>query len=154
MINGESVESRLVQLPGRARTTLVFKVMEASTGSLNVRLGNVSGVLTVQEPSSISLFGLYARPYEVNPGDTVNITYQAYNRGQSRSTLFLKLILDGEVAGNRTIEVAGGADSYGEFQIIAKPLTGSSDHETHKFQLGGLSSDFLVVKNGYHTLMV
>ncbi len=152
-VNSEVKGNESVQLAGGETTTVSFLVTETVLGNYTIKIGNATGTLSVQPPSTIKLTNIIVRPYEVWAGETVTITARATNPGAQVSSLSLKLQMDGEVVEAKTLTLAAGADGSLDFSVVAPPLKGG-DSTIHMVDLNGFVGGFMVVKNGYHTLAV
>ncbi len=157
-VNGEVKGSKTVQLSGGETTSVAFTLTEAANGNYAVMIGNATGTLSVQNPSTIKLTGMIVKPYEVWAGQTVTVTVKGTNQGTDVSSLSLKLkvgtTLDNlQTVQTKTLTAAAGADGSVDFIVTADPLPGG-DSLTYLVDVNGVQGGFLVVKNGYHSLSV
>lgn len=153
-INGAVKETKEVQLSGGTTTTVKFTVTESTKGSYTVKVGDLTGTLSIQGPSTISLTALVVRPYEVWAGDTVTVIAKGTNQAAEASSLSVKLRIDNEVVETKTLHIAGGSTGEVQFSVIAKALEAGQNSKSYSINVGTLSGGFLVVKSGYHTLNV
>jgi hypothetical protein len=158
VINGEVKSSQTLQLSGGETGIVAFTATEIVKGSHEIKIGNINGTLSVQDPSTIKLTNLFVKPYEVWAGQTVTATVKGINTGSATSSVSLKLKIttsasETKVLETKTFTLAAGADGSVDFSIVAPSLQGS-DSSTFLVDVNGMQGGFMVVKNGYHTLNV
>ncbi len=153
-INGAVKETKSVQLSGGATATVQFTVTQSTRGTYAVKVGDLTGTLSVQGPSTISLTGLVVKPYEVWAGETITIIAKGTNQGAEASSMSVKLKIDGEVVETKTFQLLGGASGEVQFAVTAKALEPGQSSKSSAVSIGSMSGGFLVVKTGYHTLNV
>ena len=152
-VNNEVKDTKTVLLSGGEASNVAFTTSQTAKGTYTIMIGNVTGTLSIQDPSKITLTNIIVRPYEVWAGETVTITARGTNAGSEASTLSLKLEIDDAVIESKPLQLAAGADGSVDFAIKAEALKGG-DSTTHIVDVNGLQGGFMVVKNGFHTLNV
>ena len=157
-VNGVVKGTKTLELPGGATSTVAFTVTETAKGNYSIKIGNATGTLSIQAPSTITLTGLIVRPYEVSAGQIVTITAKGNNNATDVSSLSLKLKVGTQASDMQTVEtktltLAARAEGSVEFTVTAAPLPGG-DSLTYLVDVNGIQGGFLVVKSGYHTLNV
>ena len=158
LVNGEVKGTKTVELSGGETATVAFTVTETTKGSYTIKIGNVTGTLSIQAPSTITLTNLIVRPYEVSAGQTVTITAKGNNNATDVSSLSVKLKVGTQASDMQTVEtktltLAGLAEGSLDFTVTAAPLPGG-DSLTYLVDVNGMQGGFLVVKSGYHTFNV
>jgi hypothetical protein len=148
-INNVVKETKSIELAGGQSSTVEFTIAQAAKGTYAIAVGNLTGELSVQDASLITLTNMFVKPYEVWVGEAVTVTVAVKNPGADLSSKSLKLMVDGEVVETKTATVAGGFSSNVEFTVIAK-TEGSHKVAVNELSYGG----FKVVKTGFHTLSV
>jgi hypothetical protein len=157
-VNGVVQGSKTVELSGGETTTVAFTVTESAKGDYTIMVGNVTGTLSVQGPSTIKFTNLIVKPYEVWAGQTVQVSAKATNEGTTSSSVTVKLKVGTdqnnlEVVESKTLTLAPGADGTVDFTIVAPSLPGG-DSQTYVIDVNGMPGGYMVVKDGYHTLNV
>jgi hypothetical protein len=157
-VNGAVQSSITVDLSGGETTTVAFTVTESAKGDYTISVGDATGTLSIQGPSTIKLSNLIVKPYEVWAGETVHVSAKAVNEGSTQSSTTVKLRVGTgqnslETVETKTITLPAGAEENVEFTIVAPPLPGG-DSQTYVIDLNGLPGGYMVVKDGYHTLNV
>ncbi len=153
IVNSETKGTKSGQLSGGATDDLVFSVTQTSKGNYTISVGNITGTLSVQDPSTIVLNGVFVKPYEVWAGDTVTVTVQGTNTAAQASTLPLKVKVDGVVAESASFQLPPNQQGNTVFSITAPPLQSGSSF-VHSVDVNGKKGYFMVVKNGFHSLSV
>jgi len=154
MVNNTEKEKKTLQLLGGEIATVEFNVTENTKGNYAVRVGNLTGIFSIQGPSTISIDSVFIKPYEVWAGQNVTVTVSATNKGSEPSSLPIKVTIEDEVAETRVVQLPGGANSAVIFNIAAPPLDGTQNSKTYSVDVNGYVGGFMVVKTGYHTLSV
>ena len=105
-------------MSGGETATVAFTVTENVKGTYIIKIGNATGTLSVQDPSTIKLTNLFVKPYEVWAGQTVTVTVKGTNTGTETSSLSLKLKMSTSTSDIKTVETktltldAGANGSY------------------------------------------
>ncbi len=142
-------ETKTAQLSGGESTTVQFTVTEAAIGTYSIKIGSLTGELSVQGPSTVQLDNMFVKPYEVWVGDTIAVTVKTSNPGSETSSISLKLVVDNVTKETKTVTLAAGAKQDVVFTTKAE-TEGSHNVAVNTLTYGG----YKVVKNGYHTLSV
>ncbi|HTY73976.1 MAG TPA: CARDB domain-containing protein [Candidatus Nanoarchaeia archaeon] len=153
IVNGEVSSAQTVQLSGSETTSVVFIVTEGVKGNYTISVGNLTATLSVQDPSTIRITGMFVKPYEVQAGQPVTIIVSGSNPGSSESSLPLKVKVDGILVQTQTLTIAPGSSGSLTITLTAEPLQGG-DSQIHVIDVSGTQGGYLVVKDGYHTLNV
>jgi hypothetical protein len=148
IINSVQVSTRTISLSGAESTTLQFSVTETIGGTYIVSVGGLSGSFQVKSTQALFLSSMTVSPNEVWPGQQITITVQASNSGSKDTDLPVNLIVDGQVSDNQTVHLPAG-----ESALIVFTLTAQSEG-THSLNVNGIIGNYVVVKSGYHTLIV
>ena len=152
-INDVVKDTRNVTLAGGAYEIVEFSYIETVVGNRSVKVGELVGAFIVKpappEASNIILSDLKVDPYEVWADEPVTLTATAKNPTTETDSLTVKIIVDDIVIEYRVIELEAGATRTVEFTVNA-----SSSEGKHTVKLNTLSGAYVVVKTGYHTLMV
>ena len=159
-IDGVNVETKSVTVSGGATAVVEFGVTEATAGTYNVAVDNLSGSFSVEAPvpasEDVILTRLVVTPYEVWEGETVTIRATANNLAAEESTLHARLLIKDEVIETKQVTLAAGESNVPiEFTVVA----GTADGYSVKVVNAGnqsniLSGYFLVAPDGFHTLIV
>ena len=157
-VNGEEKGRQSLQLSGGETGIVAFTDTENVKGTYTIKIGNVTGTLSIQDAPSIKLTGMIVKPYEVWAGETVTVTIRGSNGGTQTSSLSLKLKIgpatsDLNVIETKTMTLNAGADGSVDFTVTA-PALQAGDSLTYLVDVNGVQGGFMVVRNGYHTLNV
>ncbi|MDR2203290.1 MAG: hypothetical protein LBE76_03120 [Nitrososphaerota archaeon] len=152
-LNGVVCESVSIVLEGlNSHETVEFTVVETVIGEYNVKVGGlISTFLLKAAPpntSKIALSVLKTSPVECCVGDTVSISATAKNPSTNNDMLLVSLTVDGVLVGSTVVELAAGATSIVEFTYTVLK------EGTHNVKLNSLTGSFVVVPEGYHTLIL
>jgi hypothetical protein len=101
------------------------------------------------ETSNIILSNLKVDPYEVWADEPVKITATAQNPTSEVDRITVRMKVDDVQVDYQVVELEGGATQTVEFTVNASAVEGN-----HAVKLNTLSGTYVVVKTGYHTLMV
>ncbi len=152
-VNDQTVGSKDLQLAGGETVTVSFTVSESATGSYNIKIGDASTTLLVQEPAKFEFSNFVVSPIEVWGGQTVKVSVRATNTGSVVAGYEFNLKVDGVLLQSQTMQFAPGSFLTPSFSFIAPALQGGNIAH-HTIDLSGLKGSYDVVKDGYHTLSV
>ena len=152
-INGVIKESKDITIAGLKTSEIVsFTVIEMDVGTYNVKIGSLTSTFTLKEAppdvSKIVLSNPKVTPYEVWPNEPVTVTAVATNPAADADKLVVVVTVDGVPVETRLIEVAARGTLQIEFTLSV------STEGEHTIKLNTISCSFLVVPEGYHTLMI
>lgn len=109
--------------PGESRrVTLEFTPQAAGDVALSVTASGASGgpiTLTVDAlPAKLELRDLRVEPGSVPAGKAATVTARVANAGEGPGTATVRLIVDGEPRGQKTLDVAPGKTSEASFRVV------------------------------------
>jgi hypothetical protein len=160
-------QTKSVNLPGGATTTVVFETTQTNPGTYNVAIEELSDTFTieasVEASENIKLTRLFVNPYEVWESETVIVRATVNNTENQEGVLSARLLVAGEAISTKQFIIeAGSSDTTIEFQITAG--SGPSEWNSTKgypvelINLGNqsnrLNGYFVVAYDGYHTLSI
>lgn len=152
-INDVVKDTRNVTLAGGESQIIEFVYIETMMGNYTFKVGDLVGSFIVKpappELSKIILSNLKVDPYEVWADEPVKLTATAQNPTAETDILTIKITVDDVVLQYKTIELEGGTTQTVEITVNA-----SSSEGRHTVKLNTLSASYIVVKTGYHTLMI
>jgi hypothetical protein len=152
-VNGQTVDSRSLQLAGGETVPVSFTVTESTTGTYDINLGEASTALIVQDPAKIELSNFVVSSIEVWGGQSIKVSVKATNPGTTVASYEFTLKVDGKVEQTQTLQLGPGTFLTPSFTFNAPTLQGGNIAH-HTIDLNGLQSAFDVVKDGFHTLSV
>jgi hypothetical protein len=152
-VNGQTVDSRSLQLAGGETVPVSFTVTESTTGTYDIKLGEASTSLIVQDPAKIELSNFVVSSIEVWGGQSIKVSVKATNPGTTVASYEFTLKVDGKVEQTQTLQLGPGTFLTPSFTFNAPTLQGGNIAH-HTIDLNGLQSAFDVVKDGFHTLSV
>ncbi len=152
-INDTVAETKKVTLVANESQTINFNLNETIEGSYNVTIGDQFGILVVSSqpavmPSTLSISNLLVDPIEAWPDQSINITFNAANKGSEDLTYRLPILVNGAPSNSVNVDlVAGGTSSL---------ATNISESTLGNFALsvGGNSVTIHVVPTGMHTIHI
>jgi len=151
-INNVLEENQTILVLGRNSTLAEFTVLKETEGNYTIEIGGLTGIFTCKIPpptaSKIGLSNLVVRPYEAWPNQTVTVTVAATNIGEEPDSLSLRCMVDDSLVERRVIELAAQESIIVEFTFNA------TTEGKHAIKVNSLSGTFIVVPEGYHTLMI
>jgi hypothetical protein len=152
MINDVLEANQTVALAADQSSLVEFSVVKSQVGNYSVKIDDLEGFFNLKAAppvtSSIVLSSLLALPYESWIGDVVNITAKATNPSGSADSLTVKLSINNEVVDSQKIELDAGASTTVHFAY------NSTFEGVHNVKVNSLTTGFIVVPTGYHTLFV
>jgi type IV secretory pathway TrbF-like protein len=151
-INSVVKDSQNITLAGAASENVTYNDVETTVGSYSVQVGDLTGAFTINPPppgsSSIILSNIYVNPYEAWPDQPVNVTATAQNPTTKADTLFVTVTVDNVPVETKLIQVNASSSETEQFTFNATTVG------EHTIKLNTLSTEFTVVKTGYHTLLI
>ena len=153
-INNTVKATTNVTLAANSTELVEFTYIETVEGNYTVKVGELTAALIIKpalpESSKILLSNLISSPYEVWANENVTITANAVNPSGQLDKLTVKILMDDVVVGTQVISLDAGAK-----QIVQLTINVSSAEEgKHIVKLNTLKGSFVVVKTGYHTLII
>jgi hypothetical protein len=152
-VNDEIWDSVDVTLAGLKSSQIVeFLFFELKVGDYTVKIADLTASFWLSEapPGAIKtvLSGLRVNPIEVWPDEPATISVNATNISKETDNAVLMFTVDNVVVETKIVEIAAGATVRVEFNASA-PAEGR-----YSVKINTLSSSFLVVPTGYHTVIV
>jgi hypothetical protein len=151
-INDVLKDNQTILVAAGASSIVEFTDTENAEGNYTAKIGDLSGSFAVKAVppviSSISLSNLLANPYEVNIGDSVNITVTAKNQGIEADSLSVKLWIDGAFADAQIVLLDAEKSTTVAFAV------NTTSEGMHKIKVNTLFGSFTVVPKGMHTLKI
>ncbi len=152
-INGEIKQSTNITLAGNFSQIVDFTYIELNEGNYTVAVEDLVGSFLLKpappETSKIILSNFISTPYEVWADQNVTATAVATNPTSEPDKLMVKIMVDDVQVGSQVISLDAGATETIAFNITAPAAEGK-----HTVKLNTLSGSFVVVKTGYHTLII
>jgi hypothetical protein len=153
-INNTIKATTNVTLSANSTEVVEFTYIETAEGNYTVKIGDLTTALIIRpalpESSKILLSNFISNPYEVWANENVTITASAVNPSGQLDKLTIKLMMDDVVVDTQVISLDAGANQIVQFTINAS----SAAEGKHIVKLNTLKGSFVVVKTGYHTLII
>jgi len=153
-INNAVKDSTNVTLSGNSTQIVEFTDIEMVEGNYSVKVGDLTGAFDIKpappESSKIVLSNFLSNPYEVWAYDNVTFTAIAENPSNQSDKLTVKVMVDDVMVSTQVIALDAGASQTEQFTVNAS----NAAEGKHTAKLNTLSGSFIVVKTGYHTLIV
>ena len=141
-----------ITLAGNSSEIIQYTDIETIEGNYTVKVGDLIGNFIINPvppgSSKIILSNLRSDPYEAWVDQPVNITVTATNPTTEADKLTVRLSVDDTLVQSKLIELNTKASQTIVFTINA------TTEGTHKVKVNTLSGSFIIVKTGYHTLMI
>ena len=141
-----------ITLTGNSSEIIQYTDIETIEGNYTVKVGDLIGNFIINPvppgSSKIILSNLRSDPYEAWVDQPVNITVTATNPTTEADKLTVRLSVDDTLVQSKLIELNTKASQTIVFTINA------TTEGTHKVKVNTLSGSFIIVKTGYHTLMI
>jgi hypothetical protein len=169
-IDGTIRNTKTITVGGQASVDVEFKTSESSSGSFNVKIGELTGSFDVEDlvPASpnTKLYGMIVNPYEVWGGETVNIRTKADNLANESAILHVRLVIK---YNGTTIETVtktytmqpGETEVPVEFSVTAGEGPSEIKVVGYRVELINLGNQdntlvgyFQIAPNGYHTISI
>jgi hypothetical protein len=151
-INNAVKDTENVTLAGGASEIVQFTDIEIVEGNYTVKVGDLTGNFTIKpappESSKIILSNLKVVPYEVWANQTVTLTATAENPTTEADNLTVRATVDDAFVEAKVIQLNASTTQTIEFTVNA------TTEGKHTVKLNTLSGSFLIVKTGYHTLII
>ncbi len=169
-INGIIRNTKNITVGGQASIEVEFNIIESSSGSYNVKIGDLTGSFNVENlvPASpdTKLYGMAVSPYEVWGGETVNIRAKADNLANELATLHVRLVIkhDGNAIETitKTYTLQPGETGLPiEYSVTAEEGPTEIKVEGYRVELINLGNQnntlvgyFQIAPEGYHTISI
>jgi hypothetical protein len=151
-INNALVDTENITLAGQASQNVTYTAVEAKEGKYSVQVGDLTGAFTVSLPppgsSHIILSNINVNPYESWPNQPVDVTADAENPTNQTDKLVVLVWVDTFLEEIKIVQVNASSTINVQFTVNATALG------EHTVKLDTLSTEFLTVKTGCHTLLV
>jgi hypothetical protein len=153
-VNNAVKDTTNVTLAGNSTQIVEFTDIEMVEGNYSVKVGDLTGAFDIKpappESSKIVLSNFLSSPYEVWAYDNVTFTAIAENPSNQPDKLTVKVMIDDVMVSTQVIALDAGASQTVQFTVNAS----NAAEGKHTAKLNTLSGSFIVVKTGYHTLIV
>ena len=153
-INNAVKDTTNVTLAGNSTEIVEFTYIEMVEGNFSVKVGDLTGAFNIKpappESSKIVLSNFLSTPYEVWANENVTLTASAVNPSSQPDKLTVKIIVDDVIVGTQVVALDAGVSQNVQFIINASNVAEGK----HVVKLNTLSGSFVVVKTGYHTLII
>jgi len=153
-VNNAVKNTMNVTLAGNSTQIVEFTDIELIEGNYSVKVGDLTGAFKIKpalpESSKIVLSNFISNPYEVWANDNVTFTASAVNPSNQPDKLTVKVMVDDVMVGTQVIALDAGAIQTVQFIVNASTAV----EGRHVVKLNTLSGSFMVVKTGYHTLII
>lgn len=153
-VNNSVKDTTNVTLAGNSTETVEFTDIEMVEGNYTVKIGDLTGAFNIKpappESSKIVLSNFLSNPYEVWANDNVTVTATAVNPSNQPDKLTVKVMVDDVMVGTQVIALDAGASQTVQFIVNASDAAEGK----HVVKLNTLTGSFMVVKTGYHTLII
>ncbi len=152
-INDAIKDSANVTLAGNFTSEIVeFTTIETSEGTFNVKIGELTGIFTLNTPppesSKIILSNLKVDPYEIWVNEPATVTISAENPTSEPDRTTVRIMVDDVMVDSQIVDLAAGETKTVGFNVTA------STEGKHTIKVNTLSGSFTIVKTGYHTLTI
>lgn len=153
-VNNAVKDTTNVTLAGNSTQIVEFTDIEMVEGNYSVKVGDLTGAFDIKpappESSKIVLSNFLSSPYEVWAYDNVTFTATAENPSNQPDKLTVKVMVDDVMVSTQVIALDAGASQTVQFTVNAS----NAAEGKHTAKLNTLSGSFIVVKTGYHTLII
>lgn len=165
-IDGVEKESKEITLAGQAYEIVEFEVIDASSGTHSVEIGNLFESFTVEDLAPASpntrLYSLSVSPYEIWTGEPVAVKALADNLSNEPATLQVRILVGDIFQEIKSVSLEAGATGVPvEFSVTAEsePIEGKTEgYRVELVNLGNQTNSlrgfFQVAPNGFHTLSI
>ena len=141
LVNDKVQETKQVTLGGAQQTIVSFVVTESTEGSYTLKIGDLTGTLSIylKPPvTELDLSDLSIIPSPAQPGKSVSISVQATNMGQDTDSFTLDLIINDAKADSRTVQLSPGVPTVVQFSVTEQ------NEGTYSVKVGNLLGTFTV----------
>jgi len=153
-VNNAVKDTTNVTLAGNSTETVEFTDIEMVEGNYTVKVGDLTEAFNIKpappESSKIVLSNFLSNPYEVWANDNVTVTATAVNPSDQPDKLTVKVMVDDVMVATQVIALDAGASQTVQFIVNAS----TAAEGKHIVKLNTLTGSFMVVKTGYHTLII
>jgi hypothetical protein len=153
-INNAVKDTMNVTLGGNSSQLVEFTDIEPLDGNYSVKIGDLTGAFLLKpappESSKIVLSNFVSAPYEIWANENVTLTANAVNPSDQPDKLTVKVIIDDVQVGTTIVSLEAGEKQTVQYTVNA---TNAAEGK-HTAKLNTLSGSFIVVKTGFHTLII
>jgi hypothetical protein len=153
-INNAIKDTTNVTLSGNSTQTIEFTDIEMAEGNYTVKIDDLTGSFFIKaappESSKIVLSNFISTPYEIWAYDNITFSATAKNPSDQPDNLTVKITIDDTIVGTQVISLDAGATQTVQFTVNAS----DASEGKHSAKLNTLTGYFVVVKTGYHTLII
>jgi hypothetical protein len=122
-INNLDVETKSGQLSAASSTTVLFEVTEQAEGTYQIQVAGLIANFTVNpyappaKAAEFAVTDLSVTPQVTQQGKPVTVSAQVINVGEVRGTYTATLLVNGQSAGNKNLDLTGGQTTLVQFTI-------------------------------------
>ncbi len=117
-IDGETAETKDIEIPAGSTEIVNFKVTRQEIGSYEVGVGGLKGLLIVVKPPVFQLSSLDIKPAEIILGKEVNVTVSVRNNGDVDGIYKSSMLVDGVTTQTKETIVPAGVTVTVSFSFI------------------------------------
>ena len=120
LVNDTLKETQTITLAAGGKTSIEFVVAESTPGTYILKVGNLTGTLSVFETppvTELQLANLIINPQTASIGGPVRITVDVTNTGKSGGNYSLSLTINDAKVATRNVELSSGATTTLEFTV-------------------------------------
>ena len=133
VIDGVSMETKDVTMPGETTKEVSFNISKQNVGVYEIQVGDLSGTLDVVKPAEFQLSSLVVTPDKITPGHEVTATVDVRNISELEGNYSCAWLVDGITIKNEEVTLDGGEtetviftfrpDEHGSCQVTVGDLT-------------------------------
>jgi hypothetical protein len=143
-----------VTLSGNSTEIIEFTDIEMVEGNYSVKISDLTGAFNIKpalpESSKIVLSNFLSDPYEIWAYENVTFSANAVNPSDQPDKLTVKTMIDDVIVGTQVIALDAGASQTVQFTVNAS----NTAEGKHTAKLNTIKGSFIVVKTGFHTLII
>jgi hypothetical protein len=153
-VNSAVKDTTNVTLSGNSSQLVEFTDIEMLEGNYSVKVGDLTGAFDIKpappESSKIVLSNFLSDPYEIWANDNITFTADAVNPSDQPDKLTVKATIDDVIVATQVFSLDAGAKGTVQITVNASDVAEGK----HTAKLNTLSGSFVVVKTGFHTLII
>ena len=153
-VNNAIKDTMNVTLSGNSTEIIEFTDIEMVEGNYSVKIGDLTGAFNIKpalpESSKIVLSNFLSDPYEIWAYENVTFSANAVNPSDQPDKLTVKTMIDDVIVGTQVIALDAGASQTVQFTVNAS----NTAEGKHTAKLNTIKGSFIVVKTGFHTLII
>jgi hypothetical protein len=139
-MDGADIGTQAVSLAGRSHRRITFSIAPDTSGTHVLSIDDLSAKLNVNEPAKavFVVTGINSSANEVNTGETVTLGALVTNTGNLSGTEDVILKINGDVAGEKQVNLDAGANQEVNFAVLEQ------NPGSYTADINGLTLSFLV----------